>query len=149
MRKPTFCICENKDADQLRFAVTAKLITAFVFATKIVQFLYFLNPKFQASSHLLWLYSPVCVRPGRKPERWFSQLLFECTAQTLIRLSLFPGPINNSVMQWFNYPLPHVSFWVFQIMFTELTFKTIDRGQDNFWWNESCHRNCHVTDVIM
>ena len=37
MRKPAFCICENKDADQLRgyqisFAVTAKLISAFVFA---------------------------------------------------------------------------------------------------------------------
>ena len=31
MRKPMFCICENKDADQLRG--TAKLISAFVFAT--------------------------------------------------------------------------------------------------------------------
>ena len=30
----------------------AKLISAFVFATWIVQYLYFLNPKFQASSHL-------------------------------------------------------------------------------------------------
>ena len=50
VRKPTFCICENKDADQL---VTAKLIIAFVFATQIEQSLYFLNPKFQASSHLL------------------------------------------------------------------------------------------------
>ena len=30
--------------------VTAKLISAFVFATRIVQSLYFLNPKFQASS---------------------------------------------------------------------------------------------------
>ena len=35
----------------------------------LVQSLYFLNSKFQASSHLLWLYSPVCVRPGRKPRR--------------------------------------------------------------------------------
>ena len=32
MRKPTICICENKDADQ----VNAKLISAFVFATRIV-----------------------------------------------------------------------------------------------------------------
>ena len=30
MRKPAFCICENKDADQL-FAVNAKLISAFVY----------------------------------------------------------------------------------------------------------------------
>ena len=57
MRKPDFCICENK------------LISVFVFATRILQFLYFLNPKFQASSHLLWLYSPVCVGPGQKPRR--------------------------------------------------------------------------------
>ena len=38
MRKPDFCICKNKDADQLRgsrevsFAVAATLISAFVFA---------------------------------------------------------------------------------------------------------------------
>ena len=55
MRKPAFFICENKDADQLRG--TAKLISAFIFATRIVQSLYYiyLNPKFQASSHLLRL----------------------------------------------------------------------------------------------
>ena len=51
------------------FAVTAKLISAFVFATRIIQFIYFLNPKFQASSHLLWSYSLVCVGPGRKSRR--------------------------------------------------------------------------------
>ena len=67
MRKPAFCICENKDADQL--AVTAKLISAFVFATLIVQSLYFLNLKFQASGHLLWPYSLVCIGLGRKPRR--------------------------------------------------------------------------------
>ena len=51
---------------------TAKLISAFVFASRIVQSLFFLIPKFQASSHLLWLYSPVCVGPGRKPEDRYS-----------------------------------------------------------------------------
>ena len=51
---------------------TAKLISAFVFATQIVRSLYFLNPKFQASFHHLWLYRPVYVRPDRKPEFWFS-----------------------------------------------------------------------------
>ena len=67
MRKPAFCICENKDSDQL----TAKLISTFVFATLIVHVhsLYFLDPKFQASSHPLWQYSPVRVGPGRKPRR--------------------------------------------------------------------------------
>ena len=61
MRKRAFCICENKDADQL--------CGAFVFATRIVQSLYILNTKFQASSHLLWLCSPIFVGYGRKPRR--------------------------------------------------------------------------------
>ena len=39
MRKPAFAY--------------AKLISGFVFATQLVQFLYFLNQKFQSSSHLL------------------------------------------------------------------------------------------------
>ena len=43
-----------------------------VCATWIVQFLYFLNTKFPASYHLLRLYRPVCVRPGRNPNCWFS-----------------------------------------------------------------------------
>ena len=30
---------------------------------------FFLNTKFQTSSHLVWLYSLVCVRPGWKPGR--------------------------------------------------------------------------------
>ena len=67
VRKPAFAYAKTKT--QISFAVTAKLISAFVFATRIVQSLYFLNPKFQASSHLLWLYSAVCVGPGRKPRR--------------------------------------------------------------------------------
>ena len=53
--------------NEISFAVTAKLISAFVFAIRIVQSLFYLNLKFQASSHLVWLYSPVCVGPGRKP----------------------------------------------------------------------------------
>ena len=67
MRKPFFAYAKTKT--QISFAVTAKLISAFVFATRKVQSLYFLNPKFQASSRLLWLCSPVCVGPGRKPRR--------------------------------------------------------------------------------
>ena len=64
MRKPVFHICENKGADQL--------CSNFVFATWTVQFLFFLNPKFPASSLLLCLYNSVCVRPVRKPNLWFS-----------------------------------------------------------------------------
>ena len=58
VRKPALCI----------HAKTKTQISAFVFAIRIVQSLYYLNPKFQASSHLLWLYSPVCVGPRRNPE---------------------------------------------------------------------------------
>ena len=68
MRKPAFCICENKDADQLRGNREADQRLCF-FARYIEQSLFYLNPKFQASSHLLWLYRPVCVGPGRKPRR--------------------------------------------------------------------------------
>ena len=67
MRKPDFCICENKGADQLHGDREADHV--FVLAIWIVQSLFYLNPKFQASSHLLWLYSPVCVGPGRKHRR--------------------------------------------------------------------------------
>ena len=60
-----------KTKTQISFAVAAKLISAFVFATRIVQSLYFLYTKLQACSHLGWLYSLVCVGPGRKPRRPF------------------------------------------------------------------------------
>ena len=50
-----------------------KLISTLVFATRIVQFLYSLNPKFPVSSLLQCLNSPVCVGPVRQLHRWFSQ----------------------------------------------------------------------------
>ena len=46
MGKPTICMGENKGTDQLRSNCKIKLIRAFVFARRIVQFLYFFNPKF-------------------------------------------------------------------------------------------------------
>ena len=41
--KKTQIFAYAKTKAQISFAVTAKLISAFVFATRIVQFLYFLN----------------------------------------------------------------------------------------------------------
>ena len=71
MRRYDFCIYEQKA--QISCTVTAQLISALVFAAYvIIQSLYFLNPKFQASSHLMWLYSLVCVSPGRKLQRLVS-----------------------------------------------------------------------------
>ena len=62
-----------KTKSQISYAVTAKLISAFVLAIRIVHSLYFLNTKFQDSCHLLWLHSPVCVGLVRNPELVFSQ----------------------------------------------------------------------------
>ena len=44
--KPDSCLCETE-------VQTAQLIRAFVFATLLVQFLFFINPKFQDSRLLL------------------------------------------------------------------------------------------------
>ena len=42
-----------KTKTQISFEVTANQISAIVFTTLIVQSLYFLNPKFQASNYLM------------------------------------------------------------------------------------------------
>ena len=61
VRKQTFFICENKDADQLRDNREADQ-SLFTWIVQSLYFLKFQSPKFQASSHLQWLYSLVCVR---------------------------------------------------------------------------------------
>ena len=68
---------------QISFAVNVELIRAFVFATRIVQFLFYLHPKFQASSSFLCLYSPVCVGPVWEP-RWFSHEAAQIHADSLL-----------------------------------------------------------------
>ena len=41
-----------------------------IFATYMyIEQPFFLNPKFPASSHLVWLHSPICVGPGQKPPK--------------------------------------------------------------------------------
>ena len=62
MRNPVFLHMQKQ---RLRSAV----LTAFVFTTEIVPSLNILNPKFPASSHILWLYGPVCIRPGQEPRK--------------------------------------------------------------------------------
>ena len=61
-----FCICENKGADQLRGNRVANQHALFRYIDRKIP----LQPKseFQASNHLLWLYSPVYVE---KPEDMF------------------------------------------------------------------------------
>ena len=86
MRKPVFCICKNKGADQLRSNCEAD--QHFVFTTRIVQLLFFLNPKFLASRHFLFLYSSVLVEPVRKPHCWFSEDADKIRKQYVITIML-------------------------------------------------------------
>ena len=69
MGKPTICIGENIGADHREADLSD---SAFVFATRIVQILLYLTPKFLSSNQLLCLYRLVCVGPVRKPHCWFS-----------------------------------------------------------------------------
>ena len=68
--KTGFLHMGNKDADQLcgNHEVAHRLCCRYTDSTIPL----LSNTKFQASSHLLWLYSLVRVGPGRKPECWFS-----------------------------------------------------------------------------
>ena len=61
-----------KTKTQISFAVTAKLISAFVFATRTVQSLSFLNTKFQASSQFLRAAQPdLCGTWSETPKTGF------------------------------------------------------------------------------
>ena len=67
MRKPANCIGENKGADQLRSNCAADQRLCFRYIDSTIPLL--AKSKIQASRHILWLHSPDCVRPGRKPQR--------------------------------------------------------------------------------
>ena len=86
---------------QISCPVTAQLISMFVFATYIVQSLYFINPKFQASSNLLWLYSLVCADNLGNPK---NRLLSHDTASD--DFSNFRGFENFEIL---HYPLTCIS----------------------------------------
>ena len=102
VRKPDFCICENKDADKLRGDREDDQGLCFCHLDSTVPLLS--KSKFQVSSHLLWLYSPVCLGPDRKPRRpvfwrhssyvikilWLSRLptsIISCAAVHIYQLS--------------------------------------------------------------
>ena len=70
MTRSTYCVFENKGADQLRGNCEADQRLCFRCTDSTIPLL---NPKFQVSSHLLCLYSSVCVGHVRKLHRWFSQ----------------------------------------------------------------------------
>ena len=59
------CIRESKDADRLRGNREADRSPCFPYTDSTIP----LHPRFQAPGHLVWLYSPVCIRPDRRPRR--------------------------------------------------------------------------------
>ena len=65
MRKHDFSICACKDADQLRGNHEADQGLCLCYIVGTIPLLL----KFQASSHILLKYSPVCIGPGRRPRR--------------------------------------------------------------------------------
>ena len=81
---------------QISCAINAQLISAFVFATWIVEFFLLLNPKFQASSLFLQLHILVCVRPGQKPRI----PVFSCHGSN-INVSFLHVGRNTSVIHLF------------------------------------------------
>ena len=74
-----------KTRPQISCAVTAQLTSAFVFATRVVRFFFFLNPKFQASSYLLLLHmSDLIGNPDNRFSRAAAHisLIFQVIQQT-------------------------------------------------------------------
>ena len=70
MRKPDFCLCENKDADQLcsNGRADQRLYFRYMDST-IPPYLY---PKVQDSSFLLWVYMSFVLDLVEIPEHQFS-----------------------------------------------------------------------------
>ena len=103
---------------------TAKLISAFVFATWIVQPLCFLNLKFQASSHLLWLYSPVFCRTwSETPKTCFltPRLISSgCICNARKRFYLYPYHEKGTNKNMF---LSILVLYVFELRWWQLAFE--------------------------
>ena len=78
---------------QISFAVTAKLISTFVFVTRIVRFLYFVNRKLQASNHL--------CRTWLEPKL----LVFSSTGSILVLSTIVITFLQNSISQTLSLAL--------------------------------------------
>ena len=91
-----------KTKAQISFAVTAKLISAFGFATRIVLFLIYLYPKFQDYSFLLRLYRLVCQTRSETPNTDFlaSRLIFySVSSETCLSFALQKSIGDDRVLQ--------------------------------------------------
>ena len=91
-----------------------------------MQSLYFPNPKSQDSSHLLWLYSPVCVGPGRNPEDRFSHNEAHITVDS--KGSEFYRHVSMMALSWavfaailLNHMGKHEETYSYKIYFAEFS----------------------------
>ena len=127
-----------KTKSQINFAVTDRLINTFVFATQIVKYFFFLNLKFQASSHLLWLYSLFCVGPGWKSRKQvFSPCVSNCIFDTVMILAILAERYGQTVQTKNRLLLEsdkglhclHFSMHLFEILLsgTEVSWKSARR----------------------
>ena len=89
MRKPDFCICENKDADQLRGNREAD--HAFVFTTLTLQSLYFL-------ARLHEVQKSYCSHPGRTRSR--SHYHSRSTLLKFSRSLYLDNQLSESIHTW-------------------------------------------------
>ena len=89
MRKPDFAYVKTKA--QISCTATVQLISAFVFHY-IDCTIPLLSISIKASSHLLCLYSPVCVGLGRKPRR---QVFLQRGSYLLNVLRNLYGPVAH------------------------------------------------------
>ena len=142
MRKPAFSYAKTKT--QISFAVTAKLISAFVLATRIEQFLYFIYTKFQASSHLVLLYSLIYVGPGRKPRRpVFSQrgsytYILRLYMMILVPVLHFSNPLSSS----------RSSCSVLNIEYLRMALRLVSQPSDNARVRGSVKENTHSSSLL-
>ena len=83
MRKPAFCICENKDADQLRGNREADQRLCFPYLDSTIPLLLKSEISSLLPSSVVVLYSSVCVRPGGNTEDRFSRGMAQMEKQYL------------------------------------------------------------------
>ena len=101
MRNPASCICENKEANQLRNNCAADQRLCFRYADSTIPLL---NTKFQTFRHLLWLYSPVCLGPGvGNPEDRFSHNEAHMTIRLALPYQLGESIFNSRGIWWYFF----------------------------------------------
>ena len=121
VRKPAFCICENKDADQLRGNREADQRLCFRYSDSTIPLL----PKSEISS--FWLYS-VIVQPGlcrtwsETPKTGFLRTRLICLP------TLAEGRHNLTVGLSHPYQL-HVSFFILRVLRSTYFFEEIPVGK--------------------